>query len=165
MQDISFERGNHYANVHSALNKLISCRDELFENFDSLKGTLFDTADLDKELVELQSEMTVVAELIQKFMGENAHTKVNQDDYRIPYEGLAKRFEAAKSRFSEVTAQRKDKEVRRETIEAFIAELRKHDGLVSEFDNRLWHTLIDYVTVYNKNDVRFTFKDGTEIQV
>lgn len=118
-----------------------------------------------KELADLQSEMTVVAEMIQKSVDENAHTKVNQDDYRKRYEGLINRFETAKARFAEVTDLCKDKVVRREMTEAFIAEMRKHNGLVFEFDERLWHTLVDYATVYTEKDVRFTFKDGTEIQV
>lgn len=111
----------------------------------------------------LQSEMTVVAEMIQKCVDENARTKVNQNDYRIRYEGLINRFEAAKARFSEVTDQRKDKVVRFEMTESFITELRQQSNLISEFDERLWHTLLDYVTVFNENDVRFTFKDGTII--
>ncbi|MDR1591910.1 MAG: hypothetical protein LBS16_03375, partial [Prevotellaceae bacterium] len=46
-----------------------------------------------------------------------------------------------------------------------IAELRGQDGLLGEFDERLWHTLVDYATVYSENDVRFTFKDGTEMKM
>ena len=30
---------------------------------------------------------------------------------------------------------------------------------------KLWYSLVDHVTVYSISDVRFTFKDGTEIQV
>lgn len=29
--------------------------------------------------------------------------------------------------------------------------------------NALWYGLADYMTVYNKDDVRVRFKDGTEI--
>lgn len=147
----------------SVRNKLISCRDELFENFETVKKVIFDTTGLDKELTDLQSEMTVVAEMIQKCVDENARTKVDQEDYRKRYEGLVNRFETARARLTEVTELCKDKMVRREMTESFIAELRKQNELVSEFDERLWHTLLDYVTVYTEKDVRFTFKDGTII--
>jgi site-specific DNA recombinase len=36
--------------------------------------------------------------------------------------------------------------------------------LILEFDPLLWNSLVDYVAVFEKDDVRFTFKDGTEIQ-
>jgi hypothetical protein len=29
---------------------------------------------------------------------------------------------------------------------------------------RLWYSLVDYATVYDESDVRFTFKNGAEIQ-
>ncbi len=111
----------------------------------------------------IASPMTVVAEMIQKCVDENARTKVDQEDYRKRYEGLVNRFETAKARLTEVTDLCKDKMVRREMTESFIAELQKQNELVSGFDERLWHTLLDYVTVYNEKDVRFTFKDGTII--
>lgn len=33
------------------------------------------------------------------------------------------------------------------------------------FDEGLWGTLIDFMTVYNKEDISVTFKDGTEIYI
>ena len=47
----------------------------------------------------------------------------------------------------------------------FLAELERQDGVSTEFDENLWYSLVDFVTVFNKEDVRFTFKDGTEIKV
>ncbi|MDD2235136.1 MAG: RNA polymerase subunit sigma-70 [Desulfitobacteriaceae bacterium] len=55
-------------------------------------------------------------------------------------------------------------QTRLSTINAFLYTLRKQENLLTEFDEKLWCSLVDYATVYDKNDVRFTFKDGTEIQ-
>ncbi len=49
--------------------------------------------------------------------------------------------------------------------EQCLAEIAKQEGMISEFDEDLWYALVDYVTVCGKDDVRFTFKDGTEIRV
>lgn len=46
--------------------------------------------------------------------------------------------------------------------EQFLAELSKHD-VVTEFDEGLWLSLVDFVTVYSKEDIRVTFKNGMEI--
>ena len=40
----------------------------------------------------------------------------------------------------------------------------RQEGVVTEFDPVLWHTMVDVVTVYSREDVRFRFKDGTEIK-
>jgi hypothetical protein len=44
-----------------------------------------------------------------------------------------------------------------------LAELRGQDGIITEFDERLWHSLVEKVTVFAKDDIRFTFKDGSVI--
>jgi len=35
---------------------------------------------------------------------------------------------------------------------------------MEKFDPALWCGLVDHVTVYARDDVRFTFKDGQEIR-
>lgn len=47
----------------------------------------------------------------------------------------------------------------------FLAEMGKQEDLIAEFDESLWYSLVDYVTIFSKEDIRFTFKDGTEIKV
>ena len=74
------------------------------------------------------------------------------------------RFDLAKARHTAVTEEISDKQTRLSTINAFLYTLRKQDNLLTEFDEKLWCSLVDYATVYDKDDVRFTFKDGTEIQ-
>lgn len=58
-----------------------------------------------------------------------------------------------------------EKQAKGEQIERFIAELERQDGVATEFDEEQWYSLVDFVTVFNKEDIRFTFKDGTEIKV
>ena len=36
---------------------------------------------------------------------------------------------------------------------------------LTEFDEGLLGTLVDFMTVYSKEDISVTFKDGTEIQI
>ena len=106
--------------------------------------------------------MTVVAERIQKCVNENAHTKLEQEEYKKSYDGLVSRFEEAKARFNEISEHQQKIKVRRERVEAFLCTLKKQDVLVTEFDERVWHTLVDEVTVFSEEDIRFTFKDGSE---
>ncbi len=47
----------------------------------------------------------------------------------------------------------------------FIEKLKGMDGFCPEFDENLWCSLLDCVTVYTKDDVRFTFRGGMEIRV
>lgn len=57
------------------------------------------------------------------------------------------------------------KQAHREKIELFLDGLQKQKELVAEFNEDLWYSLIEYVAVFEKEDIRFNFKDGTEIKV
>lgn len=65
----------------------------------------------------------------------------------------------------EVSKAIKAKQAQQDKIERFLADLGRQEGLVTEFDEDQWYSLVDFVTVFNKEDIRFTFKDGTEIKV
>ena len=52
----------------------------------------------------------------------------------------------------------------REMVEQFLAELARQDA-ITEFTDELWYSMIDCVTVYSKDNIRFTFKNGTEIEM
>ena len=144
-------------------NKLLIEKDEILDNFEAIKATLFDAGPLETEQTELQSEMEIVAEMIQQYINENAHVALDQMEYQKRYDCLAQRFEVAKSRMEMVTGEIKGKVTRRKTIETFLADLQRQDGPLTDFDPLLWHSLIDYITVYTKDDIRFTFKDGSDI--
>ena len=148
----------------SAVNKLLADKDEVIANFALVRDTLFSSADLETEGKALQSELSVVAELMQKCIEENARVALDQAEYQERYDGLVSRFDKAKARHDEVTGLISERKSRGEMLAAFIAELQGQDGLITEFDERLWYSLVDFATVHKESDVRFTFKNGTEIQ-
>ncbi len=57
------------------------------------------------------------------------------------------------------------KQSRQAIIEAFLKTLSAHGSLAEKLDTALWCEPVDFVTVYAKNDVRFTFKNRTEIRI
>ncbi len=107
----------------------------------------------------------MVAGLIQQCVDENAHVALDQTEYQTRYDGLAERFDRTKARLDGVGNAITEKQAKKEQIERVLAELERQDGVATEFDENLWYSLVDFVTVFNKEDIRFTFKDGTEIKV
>ena len=53
---------------------------------------------------------------------------------------------------------------RGERILQFIKILRGQDGIITEFDDALWGSMVEFVTI-GKECRSVTLKDGTEIQV
>jgi hypothetical protein len=146
-----------------AVNTLLTDKNEILANLALIQKTLFDTTAPEAEKVSLQAELAVTADLIQKCIDENASTALDQSDYQQRYEALVVRFNTAQTQINELTEGISEAKARRHKMAGFIDELKKHDGIITEFDDALWHGLVEYATVYSYKDVRFTFKDGSEI--
>ena len=44
-----------------------------------------------------------------------------------------------------------------------MIKLKAQDGVIREFDERLWGGLVEFVTVGRGKEITVTIKDGTEI--
>ncbi len=106
----------------------------------------------------------MVAELIEQCVAENARIALDQTEYQKKYDGLAGRFNRAKERLSEVSQAIMERQAKREKIRRFVSALEKLDGPLTKFNEDDWYSLVEYATVYNREDIRFTFKNGMEIK-
>ena len=123
-----------------------------------------DLAGLCEEDLESNEKVEVVVGLVERCVTENARIALDQDEYTQRYNGLVSRYEAVKAQFDEVTQAVADKADRKKLLEQFLHTVEVQEP-VTQFDERLWSSLVDFVTVYSEKDIRVTFKDGTEIQV
>lgn len=146
-----------------AINLLLAEKDALIADFEAIKDAVFDTSSLAAERLELQDELNTVADMISLAIKENARVAQDQDAYQKRYDSLVNRFDRAKAKLEKVEHSIAEKQAHREMVEQFLAVLSKQD-VVTEFSEDLWYSLIDYVTVYSRDDIRFTFKNGTEIK-
>jgi hypothetical protein len=52
-----------------------------------------------------------------------------------------------------------------EKITRFLDDLKCHDKLLTEFDEKLWLATVDLVTFHSESEMAVTFKDGSEVTV
>lgn len=147
-----------------AYNRLLSEKEEIIANAELMRATLCDTSELAAERDRLRREMTVLAEMIQNIVAENARVAQNQEEYQQRYNGLAERYEKAKSRYDELAYAIEQKDAQSEKMRQFIETLKERDSVITEFDSVLWSSLADFVTI-GRDRCSVTFKDGTEITV
>ena len=81
-----------------------------------------------------------------------------------PYDAAASRYEATKAEREKVAADIRQRGIRRREFERFIVELEKLPEAVSEFDDALWGSLVEYVTVGKDKTMAFTLIGGTEMK-
>ena len=54
--------------------------------------------------------------------------------------------------------------IRRRELERFIQSIEKLPEMVTEFDEALWGSLVDHLTINAKDDIVFTLTSGMEIK-
>lgn len=145
------------------VNQLISQKESIIAALEASLETAFDTTALEVELTEVQGEIMVVSDRIQSCIYENAHVALDQEEYQKRYGTLSDRFDKAKARFEEIEEAIGSKQSRRAAIETFLNNLRDAN-IVDNFEVSLWCGLLDFVTVYSRDNVVFTFRNGTEIR-
>ena len=82
--------------------------------------------------------------------------------YNAAYDAAVAKYEATKAEREKVAADIRQRGIRRREFERFIDELKKLPEAVSEFDEALWGSLVEYVTVGKDKTMVFTLLGGTE---
>lgn len=147
----------------NAVNRLLKQRDELIANVKLICKVVSDTSKLETERTKYADEMTLVADMVQAAMVENARVSLDQNEYRRRNDELASRFEAAKKKYNELSEQIAEREIREQNLRLFQETLESLKGTITEFDGALWGALVDYITVYEDGSRTVTFRDGTTI--
>ena len=147
----------------SAFNKLVGQKDAIITALNISLATAFDLSPLKAEQTELESEMSVVSDLIEKCIHENACVALDQNEYQQRYDELTDRFENIKAQYETLEETIRSKQSRKAAVEAFLKTLEKAE-LLDTFETSLWCGLVDYVTDYSNVDVLFTFKNGQEVR-
>lgn len=127
-----------------------------------MQSALTNYTDVDEKIQSLLEEIDVVTELTKRCIAENSQTAQNQAEYKVRYNGFVARYEKAKTRVAELRSIKNARQAQADAIGTFMFEVQELDTL-SEFDEKLWLTVIDTVTVYADGRMTLKFQGDTEI--
>lgn len=127
-----------------------------------MQSALTNYTGVDEEIQSLLEEIDVVTELTKRCIAENSQTAHSQAEYKARYNGFVTRYEKAKTRVEELRSIKNARQAQADAIGAFMFEVQELDTL-SEFDEKLWLTVIDTVTVYSDGRMTLKFQGDTEI--
>ena len=138
-----------------AANILIGGKEEILATYDTIKEELFSTEKLEAERTELTNEINITAKMVQDSITENARIAQDQEEYEKRYNNLVARYNKAKNMLTKVEETIAEKKSHREQMEMFLRRLITID-LIDKFDDDLWLSMVDYVTVRTKEEVTFS---------
>ena len=99
-------------------------------------------------------------ELIRNLIYEHSRKVMNQDEYNKKYNSYTEKYEKIKSELSKLEDKKQDLKVRRDKIKIFIDNLKNSNKVISEFDEKLWYSLVERVIVYADGNIEFKFKNS-----
>ena len=148
-----------------AFNQLFANKNEILANLATVQKTICSTEKLEKEQTRLASEMQLVSEMAQNAIRENATVAQDQTEYQKRYDELTKRYEESKTAYEKTSEEIAARKAKASVMSNFAKTLRKQENILAEFDEGLWGTLVENITVHSKDDIEVLFKNGTVIRV
>ena len=91
---------------------------------------------------------------------ENSRKAIDQDEYNQKYDSYTNQHEKIKSEISKLEEKKQNLKVRREKISLFMDNLGKTDAIISEFDETLWHTMVENVIICEDKKMKFKFRNS-----
>ncbi len=146
------------------VNKLITDRSGILKELRTVQDTFSRTEELEKEKLRLTIQMNEDDEAVKAAIAENARKVQNQDEYNTRFEILSARAEESKAQYNKVTAEITMRGIRRREFDRFIKKVEELPKIITDFDEALWSSLVDHITVYSKENIVFTLNSGMEIK-
>lgn len=147
----------------SSVNKILPMRDKLQSDFES-SAAQFDTTELQEKIAALQEQLDKIADKMDACVERNARFVLNQDDFNREYAKLEKSYTNLRKKADSFSDEIANRQIRKSRISDFLKTLKGQTVAIDEFDEQLFVTLADHLTVYAKDDIRVTFVNGTEIK-
>lgn len=147
-----------------AFNSLFSMKNELLARAEQIKTMFTDCSSIDAEIQRFNGELEDLADLTRHCIEENARSAMNQQEFKERYDGYLKRFNDIQSTIDDLNQQRSARLARADRFDAFIHTMQGIDSDLPEFDEKVWLTTIERVTVYHDGRLLFRFNNGTEIE-
>jgi len=149
----------------AAYNQILGNKECYLEECIDLIESLTNVSELDLEIAELQTERAVIADLVKNCVEGNARTALDQVEYQKKYEALIQRYNDAETRLQDIVDEKQARIAKRAAVQQVLDGLNRSDSLLTKFDESLWGTLVEKMTIYSKEDILVTFKDGSEVVV
>ena len=147
-----------------AVNKMSGDRKALVADLREVQQPFSGSEELESRLRKLDERLNAEADEVQEMIATNARVAQNQDEYNAAYDVAVGRYEATKAERDKVAAEIRQRGIRRREFERFITELENLPNAVTEFDEALWGSLVEYVTVRKDKTMVFTMIGGTEVE-
>lgn len=124
---------------------------------------LSDTKDIDVEINKTGDEITVVTELVNKLISDNAKSDMSIEEYDRRYSVLTIRYDELENKHKELMNKRDDKKAQVYIMNEFLSNLKHAEDIMSEWNDSFFTMMVESGTVRRDETITFKLKNGREI--
>lgn len=139
-------------------------KDLIIDTCQELIDTLSNTSAIDKKIEKLSQELSVIENTNRELVLKFAQSPKRPADYDERRDALSKEYYEKFRKFQKLEQKRTDQLNRAETLQSMVQQLSETKTIIDTFDDSLWRTMIEKVTIFHDNRMIFQFLDGTEIE-
>ena len=99
---------------------------------------LRDTTQIDQEIENLNDELLVISELLNKMIRDNSKFITTNEDYIKKYGELMNRYERTKEKHEDLVQSKSVKKAQAVNLKSFIANLKRVDDRLSDWNEHIW---------------------------
>jgi DNA invertase Pin-like site-specific DNA recombinase len=148
-----------------AYNMAMEDKERILQDTIEVIELLTDTTKLDNDIAEIDGELIVISELVNKLVKENAKTSTDIDDYNKKYEELSSRYDKLQAKHEEMIRLRSEKQGQALKMKSFITNLNQSEDILDEWNERVWMLLVDSAIVHRDSRITFKFLNGEEVTI
>lgn len=127
----------------SAFNEIYDEREFILDCCRDLLAQFEDTVPLDERIEECIRECEIVEEMNRKLLEENSRIVMDQEAFLKKHNGYVERYEEAAAE-AERLQKLKDNQLKKaDKISEFMFEIYERDGILEDFDEKLWIATIE----------------------
>lgn len=145
-----------------AINQLLVQKDQHLQRLNKLLKRLTDTSILDKKLEEAKEKHGRLLDTLRAYMTENTQIIQDQEEYNRKFAKMDTECKKAEEEIASLQKQILDQLAEKEQTRRSIVALGSCKDMLQKFNEDLWNTLVDTVTVFADRSLVFRFRDGTE---
>ncbi|MDD3623418.1 MAG: recombinase family protein, partial [Bacilli bacterium] len=146
-----------------AYNLTMKDKNRIIEDTTEIINLLTDTSQLDKDIETMNDDLAVIAELVNRLIKENSKSSINLEEYNKKYEELSLRYERTKEKQNDLIQARDNKKAQALSMKSFLANLKKVDDELSDWNEYVWMLLVESATVHRDKSISFKFHNGKEV--
>lgn len=148
-----------------AYDKLLGSREQILEDCELIRQVLCDTSEVDTQIAKKQQAVNDAVALMEHHIRADAGDGFSRYEFDAETKRIEQLYNAAMAELQALDDQKTKRLQKSNEIRGFCTALKKQALAVSEWDDRLWGTVLDTATVHADGRIDFLFKCSTTISL